>query len=260
MDVGHRGAGSVEDLLVDEEEVDLGKLRSESTQETDAFDRDHLDDGGGGCESIGSSGPQPVSSNCFDKAAKFPCPSDKVSSLDSSNDDAPEEALHLLFSEEPLQAAESIKLIPALKGSREKMGKAAPRQQLSVTWAPDVYDPVPNSLCHTVKSSKKKSRREKDRDNNHHHNKKNGKKGQKGSGSTSSSRGGSSSSSSSKDKKQIRRKPDNKSSYKTLDICDDRFGDSSSGLSFDVASADYCGSSFLKKSVTEFHYSVAEAL
>ncbi|CAI0426784.1 unnamed protein product [Linum tenue] len=192
---------------------------------------------------MGSSGPQPVVSNCLDKSTTLPGASGNASSLDSSNDDDPEKALHLL----------PLKLISALRGSREKLGKAAPRQQLSVSWAPDVYDPVPNSLCHTVKSSKKKSRRERERDNHHHHNKKNGKKG---SSSTSSSRG---TSSSSKDKKQTQRKPD-KSSYKTLDICDDRFGDPSSGISFDVASADHCGSSFLKKSVTEFRYSVAEAL
>ncbi|CAN1275121.1 hypothetical protein LINPERPRIM_LOCUS15612 [Linum perenne] len=126
-----------------------------------------------------------------------------------------------------------------MKGSREKQGKEA--KQLSVTWAPDVYDPVPNSLCHTVKSSsKKKSRKDKDRD------KKSGKKGQKSNGS--SSRG-----SSSKDKKQIRRKP--AKSYKALDMDDD-----GSSIGFDVTSPDYCGSSFLKQSVTEFHYSVAEAL
>ncbi|CAN0926661.1 hypothetical protein LINGRAHAP2_LOCUS35468 [Linum grandiflorum] len=220
MGIGHRDAG---DVPVDAEGLNLEKLRSDNTLETV------------GLEGIDPSGPQPVVSKCLED-----------STTPSSNDDGQETALQASSLDQPLQHTESMPIKSALKGSREKMGKAT--NQLSVSWAPEVYDPVPNSLCHTVKSSsKKKSRKDKD-------SKRSGKKGQKG--NSSSSRG---SSSSSKDKKQSRRKP-SKSSYKALDIDEDGYGDGSSSVGFEVASQDYCGSSFLKQSVTEFHYPVAEAL
>lgn len=60
------------------------------------------------------------------------------------------------------------KLISALKGSREKQ-EACPKT-LSVSWAPDVYDPPPTSLSH----SPKKKNKQQDK------NKKHGKGKQKG--------------------------------------------------------------------------------
>lgn len=45
--------------------------------------------------------------------------------------------------------AESSKPVSALKGSREKEG--VPPRKLSVSWAPDVYDPPPTSLSHYPK-------------------------------------------------------------------------------------------------------------
>ncbi|CAN0926663.1 hypothetical protein LINGRAHAP2_LOCUS35468 [Linum grandiflorum] len=231
MGIGHRDAG---DVPVDAEGLNLEKLRSDNTLETVGLEGDDNKDVGGGCEGIDPSGPQPVVSKCLEDSTTSSCHENKP----SSNDDGQETALQASSLDQPLQHTESMPIKSALKGSREKMGKAT--NQLSVSWAPEVYDPVPNSLCHTVKSSsKKKSRKDKD-------SKRSGKKGQKG--NSSSSRG---SSSSSKDKKQSRRKP-SKSSYKALDIDED--------VGFEVASQDYCGSSFLKQSVTEFHYPVAEAL
>lgn len=136
-----------------------------------------------------------------------------------------------------------LKLVSAMKGSREKQG-ASPRK-LTVTWAPDVYDPIPNSLSHSVKGKQKKSRKDKDKDRDNNYNKKNGRKGQKG----SYSRGGGG-----KDKKQFRKFGGRSDKcYKTMDASDD-LGD------FDVGSPDYCGSSFLKTSATKVHYSVTEAL
>ncbi|CAN0881517.1 hypothetical protein LINGRAHAP2_LOCUS14282 [Linum grandiflorum] len=245
MDVGHHGAAGVENL-VDEEDFKLGKLRCESsTQLTDSLDGDDTNDECNGSEAADPSGPKPAVTKCLEKPAAFPCSEDKAFNLDTSNGEDPEAA-----SKETLQRSKSIPPVSAMKGSREKQGKAG--RQLSVTWAPDVYDPVPNSLCHTVKSSsssnsKKKSRRDREKD------KKNGKKGQKG--SNSSSRGASSS----KDKKQNRRKADK--SYKLREEDEDVYAGTRGSLGYDVvASSDLCGSSFLKKNVTEFHYSVAEAL
>ena len=66
----------------------------------------------------------------------------------------------------------------ALKGSREKQGLSP--KKLTVTWAPDVYDPPPTSVLHTVRSKKQqKSKKNNDK-------KKNGKKGQKGNNSRGS--------------------------------------------------------------------------
>ncbi|XP_062118149.1 uncharacterized protein LOC133831759 isoform X2 [Humulus lupulus] len=99
------------------------------------------------------------------------------------------------FSEGPSLSAYSrskslptpLKPVSAMKGSREKRGASV--MKLSVSWAPDVYDPIPTSLSHTFTGSKKQQHKSK----NNKKNWKNGKKGQKG----NSSRG-----SSGKDKKQ----------------------------------------------------------
>ncbi|CAA0830500.1 Unknown protein [Striga hermonthica] len=81
-----------------------------------------------------------------------------------------------------------LKLISSLKGSREKREGTSPKN-LSVTWAPDVYDPIPTSVSH-VPTDKNQSYR--------NSSKKSGKYKQRSSGK--SSRGGKS-----KDKKQARK-------------------------------------------------------
>lgn len=136
-----------------------------------------------------------------------------------------------------------------MKGGREKHG--ASLKKLTVTWAPDVYDPAPTSVSHSVKGKKHQKYK-----NNRKNWKKDGKKGHKG----NSSRG--------KDKKQVRKVasgiPSAERYYKPLDCCG-RLEEANDG-GFDdmtVGSPDpqsYCGSSFLKKSITEMHYPVAEAL
>ena len=138
-----------------------------------------------------------------------------------------------------------LKLVSAMKGSREKQGGS--QVKLNVKWAPDVYDPIPTLLSHTVKSNKKqqKSRKKKPE-------KKNGKKGQKG----NSSKGGNS-----KDKQFRKLSGTSGLCYKSMDSCDKVLVASAELDALDVPSADSnCGTSFLKKSVTEVHYSVAEAL
>lgn len=58
-------------------------------------------------------------------------------------------------------------LIPAIKGGREKHGKSL--QQLSVSWAEDVYDPPPSIVSRIMRRKKSNNR---------------SKRGQKGSSST----------------------------------------------------------------------------
>lgn len=153
----------------------------------------------------------------------------------------------------------ALKLVSAIKGSREKQGK--PPRKLSVTWAPDVYDPIPTAVSHVP------NRGQRHRSDN----KKHGKNKQKSNGK--SSRG-----SKSKDKKQGRKHGGSaKRSYHHLEdnhitTCSSfhSLGDNitahSSGLQastvdYDIGSTPdpFCGSSFLKKSVTKLHFPVAEA-
>lgn len=223
---------AVGDVLVDELESNLSRFASlkDVEEETYTSDGDDNSDAEEGYEPYGS---QPVKKG-HDNSSSM-APSDE-------EDNEPETGLQLLFPEEfPRLNSTRLLIVSAMKGSREKQG-VSPRK-LTVSWAPDVYDPIPNSLSHSVKSKQKKSSR-KDRDKDNNHNKKNGKKGQKG--SSSKGLGG-------KDKKQFRKSGGRSDKcYKTMDAPED--------TDFGVGSPDYCGSSFLKNSGAKFHYSVAEAL
>ncbi|KAM3340259.1 putative protein isoform X1 [Capsicum galapagoense] len=137
-----------------------------------------------------------------------------------------------------------LKLVSAIKGSREKQG-SLPRK-LTVTWAPDVYDPIPTSVSHfPSKGQSHKSGK-----------KKNGKNKQKNNGK--SSRG-----SKGRDKKQARKHGGSSQiSYHPLDDSNSASSSEvqSSVVEFDVGSQDpFCGSSFLKNSITKLHFPVAEA-
>lgn len=136
-----------------------------------------------------------------------------------------------------------LKLLSAMKGSREKEGLSAGK--LTVKWAPDVYDPPVTLMSHTVKGNKQqKSRNKKNW-------KRDGKKGQR----SNASRG--------KDKKQYRKGGASERCHRSLDaretIADtnDEFGDLVVGSREPHS---YCGSSFLKNSLSNMHYPVAEAL
>uniref|UniRef100_A0A2P2LYP4 Uncharacterized protein n=1 Tax=Rhizophora mucronata TaxID=61149 RepID=A0A2P2LYP4_RHIMU len=239
MDISARSHAAC-DVLVDELESKLGKFsRINNFPELYASDENDNSDAEES-EELEPYGPEPVK-QCLENGATFPCGSKQS----DEGDDEPEMSLWLLFSEEFVQPPHShtlsMPLVSAMKGSREKQG-LSPRN-LKVTWAADVYDPIPNSVSHAVKGKQKKSRKDKD---NNNHNKKNGKKGQKG----NLSKGGS------KDKKQFRKHGGRSDKcYRTMDSLD---ADDVDGL--DVGGQDYCGSSFWKKSPSGFHCSVAEAL
>ncbi|XP_047163891.1 uncharacterized protein LOC124833449 [Vigna umbellata] len=187
-----------------------------------------------------------VNSMCLTKSATFPTPNTTLPSS-SSDEEAntlvteslSEHSAHQTYSRS-ISLPAPLKLVSAMKGSREKHGGS--QVKLNVKWAPDVYDPIPTLLSHTVKSNKKqqKSRKKKPE-------KKNGKKGQKG----NSSRGGNS-----KDKQFRKMSGTSGLCYKSMDSCDKVLVASTELDALDSN----CGTSFLKKSVTEVHYSVAEAL
>ncbi|KAG9147857.1 hypothetical protein Leryth_003467 [Lithospermum erythrorhizon] len=141
----------------------------------------------------------------------------------------------------------TLKLVSAIKGSREKLGN--PPRKLSVTWDPDVYDPVPTAASHVPTNKSPRHRG---------NGKKNGRNKQKEGGKSSHG------SSRSKDKKKQARKANAGSSrcYKALvdDFPEGPLESLASMADFEVGSADaLCGSSFLKKSVARLHFPVAEA-
>ncbi|XP_039047619.1 uncharacterized protein LOC120188178 isoform X2 [Hibiscus syriacus] len=182
---------------------------------------------------------------CLDKsAASF---SSVVSPLE---DDDIGTSLRSIFSEDSVKSPFSrlislstpLKLVSALKGSRENQG--LPAKKLRVTWAPDVYDPLPTSVLHTARGKKHSKK---------NYDKKNRKKVQKG---NNYSRGGNGGGKSNKHSRRGAASLDRWYNYKPLEV-----GTSGNLDVFKVGSTDpYCGTSFLKTSPTTMHYSVAEAL
>lgn len=188
---------------------------------------------------------------CLEKSATFPIPhlispfsAPDVEPVTSVTESSSEHSAHQIYSRSvSLPAALNLK--SAMKGGRERNGESL--SKLTVKWAAGVYDPIPTLTSHTVKNRKQQKSRKKKPE------KKNGKKSHKG----SSTRG-----SSSKDKKQFRNHSivhsDSDLSYKTVEY--ENIEASSQLDALGARSQDsYCGTSFLKNSVTEVHYSVAEA-
>ncbi|XP_050379921.1 uncharacterized protein LOC126797321 [Argentina anserina] len=188
---------------------------------------------------------------CLNKCATFP--SSQVLPPDGSSDrevEEPETALLWLFGEEhtiqgysrSVSLPSPLKLLSAMKGSREKEGLST--EKLTVKWAPDVYDPPVTLMSHTVNRNKQQKTR------NKKNWKRDGKKGQR----SNNSRG--------KDKKQYRKGGASERSHRSLDShemiteTNDEYGD----LVGNREPHSYCGSSFLKDSLTNMHYPVAEAL
>uniref|UniRef100_A0A5B6Z4K1 Uncharacterized protein n=1 Tax=Davidia involucrata TaxID=16924 RepID=A0A5B6Z4K1_DAVIN len=185
-----------------------------------------------------------TSDMCLCKCATFPCSGETTSCAASTGGEDKDGE-----DEDELDEITPLKLVSAIKGSREKQGM--PPKKLTVTWAPDVYDPPPTALSHVATSKKQRHRSDSKKSDG----KKNGKNKQKGGGGKLA-RG--------KDKKQARKYSGSSNKcFKSLDD-DDRVVEYNEPyadlVDFDVGSPDsYCGSSFLKKSVSKMHYSVAEA-
>ncbi|KAI8013001.1 hypothetical protein LOK49_LG05G00521 [Camellia lanceoleosa] len=213
------------------------------------------------CKDLDQTEPTTATSEkFFPKCATFACSGKKASLAMSANveDDINAAVLEQNGHESVNPACpQSIylptpsKLVSAMKGSREKQGMTPP-EKLTVRWAPDVYDPPPSiSTSTSVKIKKPRPKSESKR----YYDYKNGKNKRKGKPSKGSS---------SKDKKHVRKHSGSSNKYyQTLDN-DDRVVDYNEPCGesggFGVGSPNsYCGSSFLKKSVRELHFSVAEA-
>ncbi|XP_030542508.1 uncharacterized protein LOC115749712 isoform X2 [Rhodamnia argentea] len=201
---------------------------------------------------------------CLVKCATFPLPREKLSPhlLSDESADEPESALRELFSEEHINNVysrsisfpTSSELVSAMKGTREKLG-ASPGK-LTVRWAPDVYDPPPTSVSHFLSRGTKQQKVPKK-------DKRNGKRGQKG---KDFSRGTSGKDSSKRDKKKKHSRRPSGSSDRCFNKLDDnncRLGIPDDMRQFDIGNPvpdSSCGSSFFKHSLTQVHYSAAEAL
>ncbi|XP_028109700.1 uncharacterized protein LOC114308334 [Camellia sinensis] len=213
------------------------------------------------CKDLDQTEPTTVTSEkFFPKCATFACSGKKASLAVSANveDDINAAVLEKNGHESVNPACpQSIslptpsKLVTAIKGSREKQGMTPP-EKLTVRWAPDVYDPPPSiSISTSGKIKKPRPKSESKR----YYDYKNGKNKQKGKPSKGSS---------SKDKKHVRKHSGSSNKYYQMLDNDDRVVDYNEPCGesggFGVGSPNsYCGSSFLKKSVRELHFSIAEA-
>lgn len=138
-----------------------------------------------------------------------------------------------------------LKPISAMKGSREKNG-LTPRKHLTVTWAPDVYDPVPTPSLHMVSNRP------------HRHGKKKSKSKQK---DVSKSSRGSKSKDKDKNKKQVRKRSASDMGFKLCENKEEVIQIKPSAIDFHLGMPDrFCGGSFANRYGSSMHMSsVAEA-
>ncbi|KAG0516587.1 hypothetical protein BDA96_09G016100 [Sorghum bicolor] len=144
----------------------------------------------------------------------------------------------------------TLKLIPAMKGGREKNGIASPTENRHVKWAPDVYDPPVTSVCHSVTNSYQRRSKHRKKEKNKQ------KKKQKG-----------------KSKKNQQSSTQNPSAPQVSDLglkgvsttggqssVDDLSKHEAGIMDYSMGSQEAkCGSSFLRESVAKMHFSIAEA-
>ncbi|KAJ0028603.1 hypothetical protein Pint_35444 [Pistacia integerrima] len=233
-----------------------GSLQTQDSCEHNTSDGDGIGDVGKGLEELKLDEAK-SSPKILHKCPGFPSPVKISNSATSDEQDEDEElmiALQQMFSEDSTHVPSSrslslptpFKLVSAMKGSREREG-GSPRK-LTVKWAPDVYDPPPTIVSHTVNRGRKQQKFKKDERKKQ----KNGKKGQRGNSSHGSG----------KDKRQFRKSAGSTDKgFKSIDIRDRVMELSDDLKDFDVGGREsYCGSIFLKQSLSKVHYSVAEAL
>ncbi|KAM3399845.1 hypothetical protein ACQJBY_004985 [Aegilops geniculata] len=87
------------------------------------------------------------------KCATFPSSAVEAEQDDSccaADDEAPKDA-HTY--QRSVSLPPTVKLIPAIKGSRQKNGIPLPAEDRHIKWAADVYDPPVSSVSHSVNNS-----------------------------------------------------------------------------------------------------------
>lgn len=181
------------------------------------------------------------------KCATFPSSAVEAGQEDSccDADDAPKDA-HTY--QRSVSLPTPVKLISAMKGSRQKNGLPSPRENPHIKWAEDVYDPPVTSVSHSVNNSYKRQPNPRKKDKSKQ------KQKQKG-----------------RSKKKTKNANQNPAVMQTPEPED--LGTSTAGeapadpgkleteiLDYGMSSQDAkCGSSFLLETVAKMHFSTAEA-
>ncbi|XP_076890163.1 uncharacterized protein LOC143541152 [Bidens hawaiensis] len=239
-------------LSMDELSVDVTKnLNIQDTIEYDSTLSAPLKN----CEFLSSKTIVQAPEKCLSKHATFPSSGKTFSHQDSVTSELSTHGDNIKPNDpsafRSISLPARLKPVSAMKGSREKRG-VAPPVELTVKWAPDVYDPISTSVSHVVTNNKSSSK----------HSKRNSKNKQKHGSKTS--RG-----SKTKDKKQVRKRGGSSSSgtgYKVEH--EEKFVEfvepepqSGGGVEFHVGNQErLCGSSFMKRYGERVHLSsVAEA-
>ncbi|KAL2978377.1 hypothetical protein AAZX31_13G115600 [Glycine max] len=130
----------------------IGKLEgtfSESLHINDAQKSEHASEG----DHIGNCAVGEI--KCLKECSTFPCPDMMLPS--SSSDEEADASPSKQSPRENYSCSAPPKHVYAMKGGREKEGGS--QMKLTVTWAPDVSDPVPTLLSHTVKNKKQQKPR-----------------------------------------------------------------------------------------------------
>ncbi|CAD6273229.1 unnamed protein product [Miscanthus lutarioriparius] len=143
----------------------------------------------------------------------------------------------------------TLKLIPAMKGGREKNGIASPTENRHVKWAPDVYDPPVTSVCRSVTNSYQRRSKHRNKEKNKQKKKHKGKSKKNQQNSTQNS--------------SVLQVPDlglkGVSTTGGQSSVDD-LSKHEAGIMDSMGSQEAkCGSSFLRESVAKMHFSIAEA-
>ncbi|XP_006653971.1 uncharacterized protein LOC102717986 isoform X2 [Oryza brachyantha] len=144
----------------------------------------------------------------------------------------------------------TLKIISAMKGSREKNGLASPTESRHVKWAPDVYDPPVTSVCHSVNNSYQRRSKSRKKDKNKQ------KEKQKKKGRSKKNRQNTIQSSA------VLQAPglEDAEASSGSSAPDDFNKHETEILDYGISSQEAkCGSSFLRETAAKMHFSTAEA-
>lgn len=183
------------------------------------------------------------------KCATFPPSSGQAQEEDGSCCHADDALTGAPAYERSVSLPPTLKLIPAMKGGREKNGIASPTENRHVKWAPDVYDPPVTSVCHSVTNSYQRRSKHRKKEKNKQKKKQKGKSKKNQQNSTQNS------------KPQV---PDlglkGVSTTGGQSSVDDLSKHEAGIMDYSMGSQEAkCGSSFLRESVAKMHFSIAEA-
>ncbi|KAG8084571.1 hypothetical protein GUJ93_ZPchr0010g10178 [Zizania palustris] len=189
----------------------------------------------------------------FHRCMTFPASSGEATQEDSCCD-PDKDPKDVPTYERSLSLPPTVKIISAMKGSRQKNGMASPTESRHVKWSPDVYDPPVTSVSHSVngsyqrrsksrkkeKNKQKQKQKQKGRSKKNHQNAIQSSAALQATGEPDRLKGAETSTSSSAPNDP------NKHGTEILDY----------GISSQESK---CGSSFLRETVAKMHFSTAEA-